>query len=296
MTVADGRGGITAELVRSLLVAQAPQWSDLPIAPVPAEGWDNRTYRLGDRLSVRLPSHQRYAASVAKEDRWLPVLAGRLPVAVPEPVFTGVPNPAYPMPWSVRRWLPGEPATMDRISDPVRFAEDVGGFLVALRNVDPAGGPTPGEHSFYRGCSPAEYDGETRRRLVELAGRIDVPAAQAVWTAAVASDWDRDPVWFHGDLAVGNLLVAGGRLSAVIDFGTCGVGDPACDLVLAWTFLRDPARAAFAEVVGLDAATWARARGWALWKALISVRDDDPEASAEHWRTIEEVLSDPVVT
>ena len=206
----DSRGGITAALVRSLLAEQAPQWVDLPIVPVPVDGWDNRTYRLGDDLTVRLPSHQRYIAAVEKEDRWLPVLAPFLPVPIPEPVFMGEPSPAYAMPWSVRKWLPGEPASHDRVGDIVRFAEDVAGFLVALRNVDSAGGPTAGEHSFYRGCPPEWYDDETRRRLVELADRIDVPAAQAIWEAALASVWDSDPVWFHGDIAYGNLLVADG--------------------------------------------------------------------------------------
>ncbi len=295
MTITDGRSGITAGLVQLLLAEQAPHWAGLPIEPVPVDGWDNRTYRLGDRLSVRLPSHQRYAAAVAKEDRWLPMLAPRLPVPVPRPVFTGSPSPAFPMPWSVRDWLPGEPATTDLLGDSVRFAQEVAGFLVALRDVDSVGGPTAGEHSFYRGCSPETYDDETRRRLVDLADRIEVPAAQAVWDAALAADWGGAPVWFHGDMAIGNLLVQGGQLSAVIDFGTCGVGDPACDLVPAWTFLRGRARAAFAEGVGLDAATWARARGWALWKALISVRDEDPEASATPLRIIAEVLADPIV-
>jgi aminoglycoside phosphotransferase (APT) family kinase protein len=175
----------------------------------------------------------------------------------------------------------------------VQFAEDVAGFLVALRNVDSAGGPTAGEHSFYRGCSPERYDDETRRRLVGLADRIDVPAAQAVWEAALASEWDADPVWFHGDVAFGNLLVEDGRLSAVIDFGTSGVGDPASDLVLAWTFLGGAARKAFAEAVDLDPATWARARGWGLWKALISI-NDDPSTSDEHWRVVEELLADRI--
>lgn len=290
----DGRGGITADLVRRLLAEQAPQWAGLPVEPVPVDGWDNRTYRLGEALSVRLPSHRRYAAAVAKEDRWLPVLAPQLPLPVPEPVFAGQPSAAFPMPWSVRRWLPGEPASSATVADPVALAERLAGFLRALWGVDPAGGPAAGEHSFYRGCSPEHYDDETRRCIGRLAGRVDAAAASAVWDAALASSWAAPPVWFHGDVAVGNLLVDDGRLAAVIDFGTSGVGDPACDVVIAWTFLTSRARTAFAEAVHLDPGTWARARGWALWKALIGVTDD-PATSALPLRVIGEVLADPVV-
>lgn len=290
----DGRGGITADLVRRLIHEQAPQWADLPVEPVPVDGWDNRTYRLGSELAVRLPSHPRYAAAVAKEDRWLPVLAPQLPLPVPEPVFVGRPSTVFALPWSVRRWLPGEPAASATVADPVRFAQRLAGFLRTLWDVDPDGGPAAGEHSFYRGCPPGHYDDETRRQLTVLAGRIDAAAASAAWDAALATRWAGSPVWFHGDVAVGNLLVDGGELAAVIDFGTSGVGDPACDLVIAWTFLTGRARRAFAEAVDLDAGTWARARGWALWKALISITDD-PAVSAEPLRVISEVLADPVV-
>ncbi|MCB0912053.1 MAG: aminoglycoside phosphotransferase family protein [Propionibacteriaceae bacterium] len=290
----DGRGGITAELVQRLLAEQAPQWADLPVVPVPQDGWDNRSYRLGDELTVRLPSHERYAAAVAKEDRWLPVLAPQLPLPIPEPVFAGRPSAAYPMPWSVRRWLPGEPATGRTVADPVRFAGDLSGFLRALWGADATGGPAAGVHSFFRGCPPSHYDEETRRRIDHLAGRVDGPAALAVWQDALGSTWTGRPVWFHGDVAVGNLMVDRGELAAVIDFGTCGVGDPACDLVIAWTFLEGRARTAFAEAVDLDRGAWARARGWALWKALISVTDD-PVASAEPLRVLAEVLADPIL-
>ncbi len=279
--------------MRRLLVEQAPHWALLPIASVSQDGWDNRTYRLGEEFSVRLPSHERYAAAVAKEDRWLPVLAPHLPLPVPEPLFTGVPGELFGLPWSVRRWLPGEPVATAEVTDPVRVAETLAAFLVALRAVDASGGPVAGEHSFHRGGSLAVYDAETRACVASRLGRIDGPAALGVWEEALAATWTADPVWFHGDVAVGNLLVRDGRLSAVIDFGTCGVGDPACDLVIAWTFLGGRSRRTFADAVGLDAGTWARARGWALWKALISITDE-PDASAEPLRVIAEVLADPV--
>jgi aminoglycoside phosphotransferase (APT) family kinase protein len=168
-------------------------------------------------------------------------------------------------------------------------------FLLALQRIDAAGGPRPGAQSFFRGAPPAHYDQETRQALARLDGHVDATACAAVWDAALASTWEGPDVWFHGDIAAGNLLVRDGRLAAVIDFGTSGVGDPACDLVIAWTMFDGASRAAFREVVGQDAGTWARARGWALWKALITFPDDvdgNPAAAAGNQRVIARVLDD----
>ena len=291
----DGRGGITADLVRGLLAEQFPSWADLPVRPVPADGWDNRTYRLGDDLLVRLPSAARYAAAVAKEDRWLPRLAYSLPLEVPAPVATGRPGPGYAWSWSVRRWIPGRPVLGTRPADPVAFALALARFLTALRAVDATDGPAPGPHCFHRGGPPASYDAEVHAALAALGDGVDGvdgAACREVWAAALVSSWDRPPVWFHGDIAPGNLLLDDdGALAAVLDFGTCGVGDPACDLVLTWTLLRGEARAAFRDGVALDPGTWARARGWALWKALIMLAPAGPDA-AEHRAVVEEVLAD----
>jgi aminoglycoside phosphotransferase (APT) family kinase protein len=286
----NGRAGIDAGLVRRLVAAQFPQWGDLPVTPVEDDGWDNRTYRLDERMTVRLPTAAMYAPAVEKEDRWLPVLARSLPVPIPVPLATGAPGEGYPFRWSIRGWLEGETASGDRIDDLPGFAAAVGEFILALQRIDATDGPAAGAHSFYRGASPAHYDEETRRCLAALAGRIDTARAAAVWDAALEASWTGPPVWFHGDVASGNLLVKDGRLAAVIDFGTSGVGDPACDLVIAWTMFSGESRERFRRVVGQDSATWARARGWALWKALISLA---PQARfADNRRVIEEVLAD----
>ncbi|MFI5713333.1 aminoglycoside phosphotransferase family protein [Kribbella sp. NPDC051620] len=269
-SASDGRAGIDAGLVRRLIKAQFPQWSDLPITPVKVDGWDNRTYRLGDALTVRLPTAAGYAPAVDKEDLWLPRLAPQLPVAVPEPVGKGVPGEGYAFNWSIRRWLDGSTASLDRIDDLPGFAVSVASFIRALQRCDATGGPLGAEHSFYRGASPVHYDDGTRQALVELAGQVDVAACTEVWEAAISSTFAGPPVWFHGDIAQGNLLVVDGKLSAVIDFGTSGVGDPACDLVIAWTLFSGESREAFRRTVSQDEGTWARARGWALWKALIT--------------------------
>ncbi len=293
--VFDGRAGIDAGLVRRLVKAQFPQWGDLPVVPVKVDGWDNRTYRLGESMTVRLPTAAAYAPAVDKEDEWLPRLAPQLPAAVPEVLGRGVPGEGYAFNWSVRRWLDGATAQVDRIDDLVEFATSVAEFIRALQRCDATGGPVAAAHSFYRGAPPAHYDEETRRALEALEGRVDTAAATAVWEAALATSWDGPPVWFHGDIAHGNLLVADGKLSAVIDFGTSGIGDPACDLVIAWAMFSGESREAFRRTVDQDPDTWARARGWALWKALI-VLADDPSTAAINQHVIKQVLTDHTQT
>ena len=300
MDYSDGRAGIDAALVRRLIAAQFPQWQQLPVTPVELEGWDNRTYRLGEELTVRLPTHAAYVPAVAKEDRWLPFLAPQLPVPIPEPVALGQPADGYPFSWSIRRWLDGDPATSGGIEDLAAFAAGIAEFILALQRIDPTGGPAAGAHSFYRGASLRHYDDETRRALATLAARpdsggIDIAGATAVWQAALAAHWHGEPRWFHGDIAVGNLLVRHGKLAAVIDFGTCGVGDPACDLVIAWTLFTGASRQAFRARAGQDRRTWARARGWALWKALITLANDPetgPPRVADNHRIVADLIAE----
>lgn len=260
---------IDAALVRTLIAAQFPQWSDLAIKPVRHGGWDNRTFHLGDHMTVRLPSGASYAAQVLKEQYWLPRLAPQLPLPIPEPVALGEPDEHYPWHWSVYRWLAGETAKRERIADLPQFANDLAAFLTALQGADATGGPVPGAHNFHRGGSLSVYDAQTRQAIAVLGGAIDTGLATAVWDAALAAAWSGPPVWLHGDVASGNLLVRDHRLSAVIDFGTCGVGDPACDLAIAWTLFEGESRQSFKAALPLDPATWARGRGWTVWKALI---------------------------
>ncbi len=289
------REDIEVALVQRLISAQFPQWADLPITPAVPQGWDNRTFRLGATMSVRLPSAAPYAAQVEKEHRWLPELAPHLPLPIPVPLAKGAPAEGYPFNWSVYRWLEGETASTERVDDLIEFATTLADFLAALQRIDPAGGPPPGRHNFFRGGPLTVYDAETRQAIVALEGRIDVVAAAAVWEAALAATWHGPPVWFHGDIAAGNLLVEGGRLSAVIDFGTSGVGDPSCDLAIPWTFFQGEGRDAFRAALRPDDATWKRGRGWALWKALITLAghiDADPPVAAKVRREIDDIVAD----
>lgn len=262
---------IDERLARQLVDSQFPQYADLPISPVPVDGWDNRTYRLGDELTIRMPSGEWYAQQVAKEQRWLPILAPQLPLPIPTPVAAGRPGEGYPYPWSILRWLDGETATADRIDDWDQLAIDLADFLIALRRVDATGGPGPGKHNFFRGGPLTYYAQETYAAIETLSDEVDVSLVTAVWEHAVAATWDGAPVWFHADVAFGNLLVRNGRLSAVIDFGTSGVGDPSADLSVAWTLLPAASRGLFRDKLGVDSGTWSRGRGWTLWKAMITI-------------------------
>jgi aminoglycoside phosphotransferase (APT) family kinase protein len=287
---------IDVYLARRLIDGQFPRWSHLPITPVEFDGSDNRTFRLGSELSVRLPSGDWYAEQVDKEQRWLPVLAPQLPLPIPIPVAQGEPGSGFPYPWSVYRWLDGELASNARIGDLPRFATTLAAFLNALRRVAATGGPAPGRHNFYRGGPLATYEGETLRAVDALGREIPGEAVKRVWDDAMSTAWGREPVWFHGDVAAGNLLIRDARLAAVLDFGSSGVGDPACDTVIAWTFLSAASRAGFRADLDVDSATWSRGRGWALWKALISLVGDlergAPDAALARRREIDQILTD----
>jgi aminoglycoside phosphotransferase (APT) family kinase protein len=214
--------GIDTALVARLIGSQFPRWSSLPITAAEPNGWDNRTFRLGPDLLVRLPSEQSYAAQVPKEQRWLPVLAPQLPLPIPVPVAMGEPGQGYPWHWSIHRWLDGAPASTATIDDLTEFAKTLANFLVCLQRIHATGGPPPGPHNFFRGGPLETYDAETRNAIAAVSELIDAEHATAVWEAGLAATWHGGPVWVHGDVAAGNLLVRDGRLAAVIDFGVQG--------------------------------------------------------------------------
>jgi len=286
---------IDASLVRRLVTAQFPQFAGLHVTPVEFGGWDNRTFRLGEDMTVRLPSDVGYTPQVDKEHRWLPILARHLPLPIPVPLAKGVPAEGYPFDWSVYRWLDGENASIERIDDMSEFATTLADFLTALQRIDPAHGPPPGQQSAFRGGPLETYDADTRRAIDALNGQIASDTATAVWDTAIAATWHGTPVWFHGDVSAGNLLVRDGRLAAVIDFGCSGVGDPACDVTIAWTLLSGESREEFRTALSVDSATWARGRGWALWKALITLAghlNANPGEAATARRVVDHVLAD----
>ena len=283
-------------LVGRLLAAQFPQWADLPIEPVRSAGTDNALYRVGDAMVVRLPRIHWAVGQVQKEQEWLPRLAPVLPLAIPVPLAKGMPEDSYPWEWSVYPWLEGENATIERLADPDEAATELARFVGALQRIDAAGGPFPGEHNSSRGEPLATRDAGTRAVIASLAAEVDVDAVTAAWEAALqVPEWHGPPVWIHGDLQSGNLLAVEGRLSAVIDFGCLGVGDPACDVMSAWLYLSAETRDVFRAALTVDDATWARGRGWALSVGLVALpyyENTNPVLAGIARRAIDEVLAD----
>jgi aminoglycoside phosphotransferase (APT) family kinase protein len=280
-----------AGLVRRLLAEQFAEWADLPIEPVPSSGTDNALYRLGLDMVVRLPRIHWAVGGVDKDWRWLPRLAPLLPVAIPVPLAKGTPAEGYPWDWGVYPWLEGENPTVGRIADPSSLTRDVVQFVDTLHRVDLADGPPT-----RRGAPLEGQDEAARAALVALEGMIDTDAATAAWDEALETPaWAGPPVWIHGDLLPGNLLFESGRLTGVIDWSLLGIGDPACDLIIAWGLLPAEARNVFRAELDIDDATWARGRGWALSIALIALpyyKDTNPMFADVARHLIREVLAE----
>jgi aminoglycoside phosphotransferase (APT) family kinase protein len=290
-----GTHPIDDDLVRRLIAGQFPQWAGLAVARFPSGGTVNAMYRLGGDMVVRLPLVRGGAGDVSLEREWLPRLAPYLPTPVPEVLGVGEPAEGYPWPWSVYSWLAGENPSAGALSEPVLLAEDLAGFVAAMRSITLAGGPRA-----HRGGPVASLDAATRAAIEELRKipheGLDCDAAVAVWEAALrAPGWDGPPVWLHADLMPANLLVEGGRLTSVIDFGCVGVGDPACDLFPAWNLLPAKGREAFRESLSVDDATWTRGRGRTLSQALIALpyyRNTNPAMASNARYVIRTVLGE----
>ncbi|MFE0707080.1 aminoglycoside phosphotransferase family protein [Streptomyces sp. NPDC058865] len=266
-----GTHPIDDALVRRLVAGQFPQWAGLGVARFASGGTVNAMYRLGEDMVVRLPLVKGGANDGTVERTWLPRLAPLLPTPIPEVLGEGRPAEGYPWPWSVYRWRAGENPEAGALGAPALLAEDLAGFVAAMRSVT-----LPAAPRAHRGGPLTSLDTETRAAIEQLRRipeeGVDCDAAAAVWEEALrAPAWDGPPVWLHADLMPGNLLVEAGRLTSVIDFGCLGVGDPACDLFPAWNLLPTGAREVFREALGVDGATWIRGRGRTLSQALIAL-------------------------
>ncbi|MFK4086495.1 aminoglycoside phosphotransferase family protein [Kribbella sp. NPDC020789] len=293
----DDEVEIDEPLVARLLAEQFPQWADAPIEVVTSSGTDHIAFRVGTDLVARLPRTERMRGQTEKDLTWLPRLAPHLPLAIPEPLALGVPGAGYPCTWGVYRWLDGETYDVDRLTDPSAAAHQLAEFIHRLQSVDATGAPLPpAGDPFSRGTPLAPRDPLFRKALGQLADELDTERVLAAWKIALAADtYSGPPVWMHGDLMPGNVLVANGNLSAVIDFGTARAADPAADLLAAWWLFEGDSRQAFREAMEVDQTTWIRARGWLLSLRIIAIpyyRDRRPNPTPGEYPFITELLTE----
>ena len=285
-----GEVHIDAALVERLIAEQFPRWADLPIRAVRSTGTVNAIYRLGGHLCARLPRVKEWAQDLEREWRWLSKLAPHLSLRVPEPIGKGHPTSSYPFAWAVYGWIDGRPYSDDLVDDEQQAARDLARFVAELRRIDPAGAPRSGRRPL------RELDAVTREAIEAARGVIDGDAATAAWERVLeAPAWKGTPVWIHADLLRPNVLVRDGQLRAVIDFGGAGVGDPAADVIAAWSVFGRTGRRAFRDALDVDDGTWNRARGFALHQAALIIPyygRTNPEFVSLARRTVEEVLAD----
>ena len=291
-----GEVDIDLALVRRLVADQFPAWADLPLVPVASGGTVNAIYRLGDDMAVRLPRLAPSSPDLDGDRIWLARFTPLLPLTIPTPLAIGEPGHGFPFPWSVHRWLEGANAAHAPFTDEHEAATALAEFITALHQIDTTGWPPPEPRPSGRGVTLASRDAATRAWIATPPSPFSMAEVTAAWEIDLAAPgWPGPPVWIHGDLQPLNLLVNGGRLSAVIDFEGFGLGDPATDVMAAWSLFARDARGTFRAALGVDDATWTRARGWALsvWVAVLPYYAvTNPGFSAIARRAIAEVLAD----
>lgn len=275
---------INPTLVNAIISCQFPEYSHLAVTKPKKQGHDNHTFKLGKTMIVRLPTQQSYSQAVNKEQRFLPVLAPHLKTRIPKPVRLGMPSNLYPYHFSIYEWIPGK--SLDVVNmcdqDKERLSLNMVEFLQELQDIV-VSGPSPGQHNWWRGGHISIYEKDAKKQFSQLSGMIDANKATQLWDAACKTKWSKRPVWIHGDLSAGNILIQKNKLCAVIDFGCMGVGDPACDFGVAWTLFNGKAREVFISKSGINDDVWLRAKAWILWKStfdLCNVKNDSAKAIA----------------
>lgn len=285
---------IDEHLVYALLKSQCTKWADLPLRPIPSSGTDNALFRLGNEFVIRLPRIEwepgSINQSIKKEYEWLPKIARCLKISISEPIFKGNPDTSYPWPWLITKWNEGHNPNLEEGNEHELLAKDLANFLNNLHGIKINGGPPS-----RRGIPLKEVDDETKKAIGELEGEVNTLRITSLWEQFISVPmWNKEPVWVHGDFLPGNILVENNRLHAVIDFSDVGIGDPACDLVIAWSLLNDSSRKIFRESLeGIDDNTWERGKGWALSIALIMLpyyKDTNPTLAILARRMIENVM------
>ncbi len=286
---------IDQKLAQRLINEQFPEFKNFPIKPVKKQGHDNKTFRLGNDMLIRMPTASEYALKVPIEQAFLPKLKPHLTVPIPEPIKMGAPSCIYPLHFSIYKWLEGDSANnLDIDSKSLEtIAKQLAIFLNELRSIHHIDGPVPGQHNWWRGSHISVYSENAQKQIDQLKNIIDINRARKLWEQASQTKWNKAPVWIHGDFSSGNILFNDTSLTGVIDFGGMGTGDPACDLGIAWTFLKEKSRQIFIEDCALDDNTWLRAKAWCLWKStfeLCQVHKINSKIAEYHKDIIYEIL------
>ncbi|WP_058535422.1 aminoglycoside phosphotransferase family protein [Legionella saoudiensis] len=291
----ENEQAIDLELVRFLLKKQCPQWAKLELLPIPSSGTDNALFRLGSQYVVRIPRIEWSPGSVTnginKEWLWLPQLARHLKIPISEPIFKGEPDGNYPWPWSITKWNEGHNPAFEKENEYEKLAIDLANFLNDLQGIKLSkSGPLS-----RRGVPLEEMNEETQKALNALENDMDTKPLASLWEQlANTPKWDNPAVWLHGDLLPGNILINNNRLSAVIDFADVGLGDPACDLIVAWSLLNEHSRMVFRKhLMNVDEHTWKRGQGWALSIALVIIpyyKNTNPVLASVAKRMIEQLI------
>lgn len=284
---------ISPELIRDLLLKQFPQWANLSLELMHPEGTDNAMYKLGDDKLVRLPRTKRSSFNIEKELTWLPRLGPHLPLSIPNIIGNGTPDKNYPFPWLVCEWLDGTNPDKKNMIDEHIAATDLAGFVKAMQKIQPNGGP-----NCRRGKALSACDDEVKRSIPLLNELYSKKILNDLWISALkVPQWEKEPVWIHGDLHAGNLLVKNRKIIGVVDWGLAGIGDPACDMMVAWTLLSKKSREVFYSIAQPDEDTWNRGRGWALFLGIVGYpyyRLSNPIFARIAKRTLDEVITDSV--
>lgn len=293
--LSERRFEVVEELAQSLIDGQFPVWSHLPLKKIDSAGTDNSIYRLGEELAVRFPVSASAAQQVAKEHIWLPKLIS-FAVAIPIVIGAGRPMNEFPFPWSVMTWIEGKDATADVIVDWLKTAEDLGQFIREFRSQNPSGAPLAGKHNAFRGTALGNLDQIARNAIDALRYMFDHSLLLDIWEQALGVEpWAGAPQWIHGDIHAANIIVKNGNIAGIIDLGLMGVGDPACDLAPAWSFLPSHVRDVFREAADVDGPTWLRGKGWGLYIGVIALsyyRGRNPTLSGIAETAIRAVIED----
>lgn len=261
---------INVELARTVLSSHATEWAELPIKPIKSTGTDNALFMLGNDSVLRIPKRESAVILLEKELNWLPTLRG-LPLAVPELLYHGKTKQELSFDFGIFRWMHGQIASPDQIVDSKQAASDLAEFLVALRDVNTLHAPRAGQQNNNRGVSLVDLSENVVSSIDILADEINAVDAQRLWERVCSTPSAINPVWVHGDLKADNMIAVDGVLVGVIDWGLSAVGDPAVDFAAAWTWVEPESRELFRWVCQIEENDWQRAKGWALYCAVIAL-------------------------